>query len=289
MRIVRAIASGQASPAELAKHRDPRCRATPEELEKALTGTYKTDQLFVLKQSLHLYDTYQEQIVACVGRIEAKLAALTIRPAPEAGHEDLPQPEPVPTEAAPRSTSRLPRAQKHKPFDHLLPSITELAGVDLTTIPGIAPVTALNLLAEIGLDMTRWRTEKHFSSWLNLAPGTTKTGGHLKSGRRPMAKNRAGELLRQAAVSVGRTRTALGAFYRRIAAAGSKAKAVVATAHKLGILVYRLISRGASYVEVGLERYERAYNERRLNALKKQAKSLGYALSPLEETVPALA
>ena len=288
MRILRDIAGGQASPAELAKHRDPRCHATPEELEKALTGTYKVDQLFVLQQALRLYDIYQAQIIECTGRIEAKLAALTSSSRPEAEHADPPRPESAPTATASRSARRPRRAQKHKPLDHVLPTIVQVAGVDLTTIPGIAPLTALNLIAEIGLDMAPWRTEKHFSSWLNLAPGTTKTGGHLKTGRRPMAKNRAGELLRQSAVSVGRTRTALGAFYRRIAATGSKAKAVVATARKLAVLVYRLISRGQGYVDVGLERYERQYTERRLSALEKQAKSLGYALSPLTEAAPAI-
>ena len=141
----------------------------------------------------------------------------------------------------------------------------------------------MNLLAETGYDMTRWPTEKHFTSWLNFAPGTRITGGKRISGRRPHSKNRAGLILRQAASSVGRTATAFGAFYRRIAARRGKSVAIVATARKLACAYYRLLRYGGEYVERGAAAAELDYDRRRLNRLKRQAKTLGYDLQPIQQ------
>ncbi|HVW26257.1 MAG TPA: transposase, partial [Polyangiaceae bacterium] len=151
-------------------------------------------------------------------------------------------------------------------------------GVDVLSIVGVGPLTALNLLSETGRDLSRWRTEKHFTSWLNFAPGTHISGGRRLSSRRRPGKNRAGLLLRQAASSVGRTQTALGAFYRRIAARRGKAIAIVATARKIACAYYRLLRYGGQYVERGAAAADQAYQQRRLDSLRRQAKTLGYAL-----------
>src|SRR5690606_4187235 len=157
-----------------------------------------------------------------------------------------------------------------------------LRGADPMAIVGIGPLTALNLLSETGTDMTRWPTEKHFVSWLNFSPGTRITGGKRISGKRPTAANRATLILRQAASSIGRTQTALGAFYRRIAARRSKPVAIVATARKLACAYYRLLRYGGEYVERGADAAERDYQQRRLNHLKRQAKNLGFHLQPIQ-------
>jgi transposase len=284
MRIVRDIVAGNTNPRELAKHRDPRCHVTPERLEAALTGNYKTEHLFVLDQSLKLYDAFQTNIAACNDRIERKLDELTSKvdaATPAASQVDADATTTTPVAPPPKPKKRK-AATRNQPLLHVAPLLAAVTkGVDLTRIPGIGALTSLNLLAEIGPDVSAWKTEKHFSSWLNLAPGVNKTGGRSLSGRRPKAKNRAGELLRQAAVSVGKMANAIGAFYRRIARNGNKAKAAVATARKLAVLVYRLLSKGQQYVDAGLELYERQYQERRIDTLRKQAKSFGFALGPL--------
>lgn len=269
MLIVRAVVSGECRPEELAKHRDPRCRATGEQIAEALRGTYQREHIFVLQQALNLYDAMQQQLAACDQRIEQTLDALaTDCPAPKS---DLP---PAKRRGSPKSNQ--PTFEIRSPLHRIT------AGVDLTQLPAIAPHTALSLLSEVGTDMTRWPTEKHFTSWLNLAPGTTITGGKVITARRRSAKNRAGLILRQAAVSIGRSATALGAFYRRIALRRAKGKAVVAVARKLACLIYRMLRYGMDFHERGAAQDEHRYEQRKLSALRKQAKSLGYELQQLQ-------
>ena len=272
MRIVRDLVAGQYDPKVLAEHRDPRCSATKETIAAALTGNYRTEHIFALGQALSLYDTYQDRLADCDERIEHTLAKLAKR-APE------------PRAALPRNTKKEGKGTPN--FDIRSPLHRMTSGVDLTQVPGIASTTALNLLAEVGPDMGRWPSAKHFTSWMNLAPGTTKTGGKLKSGRRPRAKNRAGNLLRQAAVSVGRTVSALGAFYRRLASRCGKGKAVVATARKLAVAVYYMLKEGRPYQDSGAGAYETAYRERRVRSLRNHARALGFELSPVQADAPA--
>ena len=265
MAIVRDIVDGTHEPQELAKHRDPRCKATAKEIVEALRGNFKPEHLFALEQALSLYDTYCRHIVQCDERLEVVLGELAA---------NFPQ-----TDAPLRGPKFAPRG-KQIAIDIRNPLQRILGGVDVQSIAGIGPLTALNLLSETGHDMMRWPTEKHFTSWLNFSPGTRITGGKRISGRRPDARNRAGLILRQAASSLSRTATAFGAFYRRIAARRSKAVAVVATARKLACAYYRLLRYGGEYVERGAEAAERQYQQRRVDALKRQARTLGYELTP---------
>lgn len=264
MTIVRHIADGNHDPALLATYRDPRCRATEETIREALRGHYKAEHLFTLQQSLSLYDAYGEHIRACDQRLEDMLRELVLR---------FPEIDAPPKAPKFRARDRQISIDIRNPLERIL------GGVDVQSIIGIGPLTALNLLAETGHDMTRWRTEKHFTSWLNFAPGTHISGGRRLSSRRRPGRNRAGLLLRQAASSVGRTQTALGAFYRRIAARRSKAVAVVATARKIACAYYRLVRYGGQYVERGAIAAEHDYQERRLKSLRRQAKLLGYELT----------
>ena len=265
MAIVRDIVAGNHDPERLAEHRDPRCRASREAVIEALRGHYKTEHLFTLDQSLRLYDTYCRHIRDCDARIAQVLDEL---------------------EAASPDTTPVAHEPKFRPVGNQIaidvrnPLHRILGGVDVQTIVGIGPLTALNLLSETGTDMTRWPTEKHFTSWLNFAPGTNISGGRRLSSRRRPGRNRAGLILRQAASSVGRTQTALGSFYRRLAARRGKAVAIVATARKLACAYYRLLRHGGKYVELGAANAELNYQSRRLHSLRRQAKTLGYELTP---------
>lgn len=266
MSIVNAIMAGERDAQTLAALRDPRCKQPEERIAAALQGNYKREHLFVLEQALTAYNLHQSLLKQCDARINEKLTELS---------ERCEQPaEPCPPRRHGSAHGNQPKFAIQSPLHRVC------GNVDLTQIPGIAPATALNLVAEIGTDMSRWPTDKHFTSWLNLAPGTKITGGKSHGGRRGPSKNRAGLVLRQAAVSVGRTTTALGGFYRRLAAHRGAGKAVVATARKLGALVYRALKYGQDFVEQGLVAYERQQTIRLLRNLKTRAMALGYRLMP---------
>lgn len=267
LRILRDIVAGRRDPAQLALHRDPRCRATEAEIQAALTGHYRADHLFVLQQNLELFDTCQAQIARCDTTIERHLHQLTAtRPAP-AG----------PLPAARQRRRRTPK-NNDVGFD-VRPSLFQLTGgVDLTQIDGIAGLTALKLVSEIGTDMSRWPTEKHFTSWLTLAPRNKITGGRLVTSRTQPSANRAAAILRMAAMTLGRTSTALGAFYRRIAARRDKPHAVTATARKLAILVYRALTGNFIYRDPGADHYNAEQRARLIRRLRQRAATLGFEL-----------
>jgi transposase len=273
MRIVRAILAGERDGQKLAALRDPRCRQPRERIAAALQGNYKREHLFVLEQALTAYDVHQRMLEQCDHRIEALLGELS-------ACRDVPAAT-CPPRRHGSPTNNQPKFEIQSPLHRLC------GNVDLTQIPGLAPTTALNVVAEIGTDVSRWPTEKHFTSWLNLAPGTKITGGKVISARRAPSKNRAGQALRHAAVSVGRTDTALGGFYRRIAARRGAGKAAVATARKLGVLVYQALKYGQAFVETGLAAYERQQNERLVHHLQKRAAALGYQLQKAPAETPA--
>jgi len=154
------------------------------------------------------------------------------------------------------------------------------SGVDLFAIPGLAADTLLTLASEVGFDLTPWKTEKHFASWLNLCPGTRISGGKLLTNKTKRHPNRATQAFRMAAASLHHSQTALGAFYRRIKSRAGGKYAVTATAHKIARIYYAMLTQGTSYVELGQQAYEQRYKERRLDHLKSQAKSLGFQLVP---------
>src|SRR5712692_4555492 len=240
LRILRDIIAGHRDPPHLAQHRDHRCHASKPEIIAALTGNYRPEHLFVLTQNLELYDACQAQMAACDRAIEAHVQTLTAT--------RTPPPTPLP---APRVTKK-PRDNEPR-FEIRAPLHQLTGGVDLTQIDGIAPYTALKLIAEIGTDMSRWPTEKHFTSWLTLAPKNKISGGRLLSSRTQPSANRAAAVLRMTAMSLGRTQTALGAFYRRLAARIGKPQAITATARKLAVLVYRALKGELVYQDPGAE------------------------------------
>jgi transposase len=265
LRILRDILAGRRDPHHLAAHRDHRCRASCAAIEQALTGHYRPEHLFVLQQHLALYEACQMQLGACDRTIETHLQALAAR--------CLPAAPPVPPPRVKRTPrGHEPRFEIRTPLHHLT------GGIDLTQIDGIAPQTALTLISEIGTDMSRWATEKHFTSWLTLAPRNKVSGGRLLSSRTQPSANRAAAALRMAAMTVARTDTALGAFHRRLAARIGKPQAMTATARKLAILVYRALKGHIVYHDPGADAYALQQRTRMLRRLHRRAATLGFEL-----------
>ncbi len=267
MRIIRAIVAGERDPAVLASHRDVRCHATVETVRQALVGNHREEHVFALTQALDLYDLYKAKVVACDGQIEAVLKRLKSSGSPAT--------QPLP---AGRRTSRQPNA----PAFEVRETLYGILGVDLTQIHGLGPYLALKLVGECGKNLSAWPSAKHFTSWLGLAPHNKISGGKVLSSRTRRNSNRAATLLRLAATSVGRTDTALGAFYRRLSARVGKAKAITATARKIAVLFYNTLRHGMSYADPGASYYEDRYRQRVLNNLQRRAKSLGFMLQEIE-------
>jgi len=271
MRIIRAMVAGERDPDTLASYRDRRCHASVEAVRQALVGNDREEHVFALAQALELYDVYQAKVAACDKRIEALLKRLKEASAKPA--------EPLPT---PRHTTRQPNA----PAFDVREALYAVLGVDLTQIHGLGPYLALKLVSECGTDLSAWPSAKHFTSWLCLAPSNKISGGKVLSSRTRRSGNRAAALLRLAAVTVGRTETALGAFYRRLSARAGKAKAVTATARKIAVLFYNALRHGMDYADPGASFYEERYRRRVLSNLRRRAKSLGYVLQQTDP-VPA--
>lgn len=264
MKILRAIVAGQHDPAELATYRDARCQASEETIREALTGHYRREHVFALRQALELYDSYQERIEACDREIQATLESL--------------QQDDISLEALPPARYKQPRRGNEPKFE-VREVLFRVLGTDLSQLHGFGAYTALKLIGECGSDMSRWPTAKHFTSWLTLAPGNKISGGKVLSTKTRRSSNRAASIFRLSAVNVGRTHTALGAFYRRLASRVGKAKAVTATARKLAVLFYNTLRYGMAYEDPGASYYEERYRERVLKGLRRRAKEFGYELT----------
>lgn len=268
MKIIRDILGGERDPKVLAAHRDYRCKSTVETIEKSLIGNWRDEHLFSLRQAVELHDFYARQIAQCDAMISTYSATL-----PVVGD----------VEHMPPSSKRRRTLEPSEPQFDARARAYQLVGVDLTQLEGIRGYTALQLIAEIGTDMARWKTANHFASWLAVCPGTNITGGARRSGRQPRKSHRAAAILRMAALSIRNSRTALGAFFRRKRAQLGPARAIVATAHKLARLIYTLIKYRRPFVEPGESAYELQYRARSLRTLQRKAKSLGFDLTPLPD------
>lgn len=263
MAIIRAIVAGERNPETLASLRDRRCHASIETIRRALVGNDREEHVFALTQAVELYDVYQAKVAACDVHIEGVLKRLREAAA-------------VPASKLPpaRHTTRQPNALG---FD-VRAVLHGLLGCDLTQIHGLGPYLALKLVGECGTDLSAWPDAKHFTSWLCLAPSNKISGGKVLSSRTRRTGSRAAALLRLAAVTVGRTETALGAFYRRLSARVGKAKAVTATARKIAVLFYNTLRYGMAYTDPGASYYEERYRRRVISNLERRAKSFGYTL-----------
>lgn len=228
-----------------------------------MEGNYRHEHLFSLKQAVDTFEFYQRQIADCDREIETLLASF----------------DSSATTGSPQLNVKNPlKAQRSKETFNLQNELNRVSGVDLTKINGIDSVTALKVISEIGLDMDRWKSEKHFASWLGLSPGNKISGGKRLSGKTKPVVNRAAMALRMAASSLYKSSCALGAYYRRMKSRLGAPKAITATAHKLARLVYSMLKNGTEYTDVGQEYYEQTYKSRVIKNLKKRAQQLGYEL-----------
>ena len=180
--------------------------------------------------------------------------------------------------------ARRERRRNDPAFD-VAGALFRISGVDLTVLEGIDPNTALVLMSEIGPDVSRFPTVKHFCSWLGLCPQHQLSAGKIRKRRVQGGASRAGQALRMAGQACYHAQNVLGAFYRRIQARAGAPKAIVATAHKLAERVYRLLKHGTEYVCQDLEAYEAAYRQRVVKGLARKAATLGYRLEPTTATV----
>ena len=266
--IIRAIIAGERDPVRLAQYRNPACKASTETIAKALTGTWKAEQVFILQQALTLYAVYTAQIAVCDTQIEQALGAMASRSGdPAASLPDLP---------AAKGGSKT----KNKPNFNARAQVARIVGVDLVAVTGISGGLAQTILSEIGTDMTCFPTVKHFCSWLGLAPRNDISGGKVLRSRTRKVVSRANQAFRMAAQSVSRTDTMVGAYFRAIRARKGPQQAIVATAHKLARIVYHLLKYGDAYVEERAAVYEQQRHERNLRQLSQRAAKLGYTLTP---------
>jgi len=268
MQIIRAIVAGERDPQVLATFRNGRCQRSEVEIAKALTGNYRAEHVFALKQALALYDAYSGQRRECDEEIERQYAATRPRFDPEDPDEPL------------GPDIKTNTHSKNAPDFDVRRRLFQLTGVDLTAVDGLDESAAQLLVSEIGTDMSKWPTEKHFCSWLGLAPHNDITGGRVVRSRTLHVHNRAAQVLRMAAQSVGRGKSALGAFYRRLRARQGPEQATTATAHKIARIVYYMLKHRQPYRAVSAAAYDEQQHQRELKSLQRRAAKLGLILAP---------
>jgi transposase len=265
--IIRAILNGERDATKLAKMKDYRIKASQETIAKSLQGTWRQEHIFSLRQAVELYDFYQRKIRECDDQIHAHLDTFESK---------------VDINQSPLSPRKSKRPKGNAPKFDFRNELYRISGTDITSIDGIDVLTAQTVISEAGLDMTHWKTEKNFASWLGLCPNNKITGGKVMKRRTRHVVNRAADALRMAASTLRNSKSALGANYRRLHARLGAPKAITAMAHKLARLIYRMLKYGQQYVDKGIQHYEQKFRDQRIKWIKKQAKELN--LQVIEQT-----
>ena len=269
LRVIRAILAGERNPEVLAALCDAQIlKHKKAEVIKSLRGHWQEHHVFALRHALAGYEFCLGQMKECDQQIQALLERI---------NRDQPPQRPE-------------AGRKIKTVRHNAPAINNLhgqlitmsGGRDATKLPGISPLGFLKLLGETGPDLKAWPTEKHFTSWAGLAPGSNQSGLRRKRVRRK--KTVVGQIFREAVLSLAKSKhLALGAAYRRLRARRGAAIAVTAIARKLAQLYYRLMTRGLDYVEEGIQRYEEKYRQQAMRHLQKTAEAFGFSLTPTSQ------
>ena len=280
--IIKAILAGEHDPIKLAKLRDPRVRKSEEQIAEALRGDYRPEQLFLLGKELDHYEYILKQLADFDHYVEERIGQL---------------PKILELDPGTKSTNRKEherykrRCPKAPSFDSRS-TVHELTGVDIGALPGLSHSLMLGIILEVGLDMSKWPTEHHFTSWLALCPNLRRSAGKDLGTHTKKSSNRAAGCFRQGASTLRNNHTYLGDFYRRMRSRGGEAYAITATARKLAALFYILISKGEQFVPIDRTAYEQAVKEIRVANLEKRARQLGYSLQPndqsTEESPPAI-
>jgi len=263
-KILRAIVAGERDGHVLAAMKNARIQASNDQIANSLHGNWRREHLFALQQALALFDFYGTQLSQCDAELEAQLQSL---------HQH---------DGEPAKGKKRGRARNAPQFD-LRKRLFQMCGVDLTRIDGIDVTTALVVLSEVGADLSRFASDKHFASWLGLCPGTKITGGKTISGKTRRCVNRAAQALRLAAAGLRSSQSALGAYFRRMCSRMDKPKAVTAAAHKLARLIYAMLTKGQQYTDQGQEYYEERYRQRVLHHLSRRAQQFGMKIVAIQQ------
>lgn len=267
LRVLKAIIEGERDVDRLLALCHTQIRQTKsEKIRAALTGHYRQEHLFALKQAIDCWEYYQQKLSECDHEIARLLGEITA---------ELPPPDDASVGSA--------KPGRHHRFDgdtqalHRM-IVTLSGGINPSQLPGVSDLRVLEIISEVGTDMSCWPTEKHFAAWLGLEPSMHRSGKSSKR-RRRRATPRAGQLFRMAAFSISNSKTSsLGGFYRRLKARTCPAIALKATARKLAVLFYRMMRYGQQYVEVGIQQYERNFKEQQFKSLQRRAAQLGFNL-----------
>ena len=277
MAIIRAIVAGERDPRTLAKKRDRRCKKSEDQIADELTGNWRAEHLFNLRQALKMYDQFCQTVAEYDAEILAYIK--TLQPCPD---DDQCPPPPI-------SASKTREIAK-KGQAPMREALYQLTGFDLTTIDGIGVDTAAVVVSELGPDFSAFPDEGHFVAYLRLAPNLSISAGKkVRSKIKGTTTSRVAAALRMAALALRNSKTALGAFYRRISRRKGASVAVFATARKLAQIIYRLVCYGQSYVDIGAKAYENRFNARRLKYFTKALGDMGYKVKPLENEDPIAA
>lgn len=264
--ILDAVLAGERDPQKLAALRDRRIKASEATIAKALVGDYRVEHLFTLRQALALYRQYQSHVLECDREIERHLATFDAK-------TTAPTPAPVGRQRK--------KPERNQPQFDLRGHLHRILGVDLTALPGLSTITVHTVFSEVGGDLTKFPTSKHFASWLGLCPDQRISGGKVLSAHTRSVKSRAAYALRMAAYSAGHSYSALGDYFRRMRARLGAPKAITATAHKLARIIYHLLKTGTPYDDTVFARNEVRYQQRHTAHLRQQARALGFTLVPL--------
>ncbi len=268
MQIIKAIIEGERNPNKLAELRDVRIKSDKSAIAKALTGDYREEHLFALQQEFELYNVYQEKIAECDKNIENHYKTFEAK-----------------SDESKELSKERSKSRKDKPNFALREELYRVTGIDFTKIPGFDVLTVQAIISEVGINYSKWRSEKHFTSWLGLSPANKITGEKVFRTRTREVINRAANAFRMAAYAVGKSKSALGAYYRRLKKQLGSPKAITATARKLACIFYQMLRYGQKYVEKGMNYYETRYKERVVKNLIKKARDFGYILVQQEELV----
>ena len=261
MKIVQAILDGERDPRALAALADPQVKASQEVIAKSLEGNWRNELVFVLGQEVAMYRMCQDKMAACDRHLQQHLQTMTPK-------VDL-QAEPL------GSRPKGKRARGNAPKFDLRTELYRISGVDWTQVDGIDVQVAQSVIAEVGVDLKAFPSEKHFANWLGLCPTNETSGGKVLNRRTPKVVNRAKVALRQAASTLIRSQSYLGAQYRRLRTRLGAPKAITAMARKLACLFYRLLKHGKPYVDKGAEFYEARYREQQVRFVIRRAQQLG--------------
>ena len=270
--IMRAIVVGERDPYKLAALRNYRCKKDEDEIAKALTGTWREEHLFILKQSLEMYDFYTWQMEACDEEIEQVYQQTR----PSDGNDDADDLPELPEHKRKTRAKNAPVNVKE-----IRGHLKRICGVDITAVHGVSVTLAQTIVLEVGTDMSKFPNEKHFCSWLGLAPKHEISGGKVLKNKTLKTKNRAGQAFRMAAGAVMRADCMFGAYYRRQKARLGPAQAAVATAHQIAKVIYRMLKYQVEYEPLSTQEYENRYREQQIKYLVKKAAKFGFHLAPV--------